>query len=285
MSDGSRRPLLLACACFVAFVIVLLAAYFVPFVESADGLAVAGLIQADQDWLRSLANVVVHFGDPGPFAVGVIVVVAAGLRSGRPRHALAALVLVGSANALAQLLKVLLVNDRTHALLDRGEILSNAFPSGHATAAMSLALAAVLVAPAVWRPLVAAAGAVFAMAVSESVLVLAWHFPSDVIAGFLVATGSALVVLAALRAADERWPEHTGREAARRALGGAARHPRTPLISGAVVALTVSAAVIAVDGGLGYMEDHTSAAFALAMVAASAAALPAAMLAIATRRS
>lgn len=115
-------------------------------------------------------------------------------------------------------------------------------------------------------------------------LVLGWHFPSDVIGGFLVAAGTALLVLAALRTADERWPERTGRDAVRRALGAAGR-TRGALISGAVVAVAVPLVVMAVDGGFQYMEEHTSAAFALAMVAASAAALPAALLAIAARRS
>lgn len=281
MSDGWRRPVLLACACAFAFVVVLVAAYFVPFVESADGLAVAGLVAAHQPFLRTVAIYVVHFGDPGPFSVGAIIVAIVALRAGRPRHALAALVLIGAANVTTQILQVVLEHDRTHALLERGDISATAFPSGHATATMSLALAAVLVAPAVWRPLVAVAGGVLAMAVSESVLLLGWHFPSDVIGGFLVAAGSALLVIAALRVADERWPERTGREAALRALG----QPRVAVITGAIVAFAVAATLVVVDGGLDYLDDHTSAAFALAMVAASAAALPAALIAISARRS
>ena len=122
------------------------------------------------------------------------------------------------------------------------------------------------------------------MATSEAVLVLGWHFPSDVIGGFLVAAGTALFVLAGLRVADERWPERTGREAARRALGAAAQ-PRTALVAAALVALVVAVALVGLDGGTGYMRDYTSAAFALALVAASAAALPAALLALAARRS
>ena len=62
------------------------------------------------------------------------------------------------------------------------------WPSGHATAAMSFALCAVLAAPARLRPLVAAVGAAFAVAVCYSFLALAWHYPSDVLGGFLVAT-------------------------------------------------------------------------------------------------
>src|SRR5205823_3505773 len=90
--------------------------------------------------------------------------------------------------------------------------------SGHATASMSLAFAAVLVAPRLLRPAVAVAGALFTLAVSESILLLAWHFPTDVIGGYLLAMSFACVIVSALRAADARWPERSGREAALRVL-------------------------------------------------------------------
>ena len=61
------------------------------------------------------------------------------------------------------------------------------FPSGHATAAMSLALCSVIASPARWRPRVAAFMAAFVVAVCYSFLELRWHYPSDVLGGFLVA--------------------------------------------------------------------------------------------------
>ncbi len=53
-----------------------------------------------------------------------------------------------------------------------------------------------------WRPAVAAAGTVFVVAVGCSVMVLAWHFPSDVLGGILVAGGWGFAVLAARRIAE-----------------------------------------------------------------------------------
>jgi hypothetical protein len=71
---------------------------------------------------------------------------------------------------------------------------------------MSFALCAVLAAPARLRPLVAAVGAAFAVAVCYSFLALAWHYPSDVLGGFLVATTWTLLAVAALLARPQRQP-------------------------------------------------------------------------------
>jgi hypothetical protein len=115
------------------------------------------------------------------------------------------------------------------------------YPSGHATAAMSLALAAVLISPRAHRPLVAALGGVFALAVSFSIMVLRWHFPSDVVGGYLVATAWALAALAALRYAQARWPE---RGTMRRAARGAMAAPRLRTLGWALAAIVAAGAVL-----------------------------------------
>ena len=43
-------------------------------------------------------------------------------------------------------------------------------------------------------------GAAYAIAISVTVIILGWHYPSDVLAGTLVATGFGFLALAALRA-------------------------------------------------------------------------------------
>ena len=70
----------------------------------------------------------------------------------------------------------------------RDGIAAAALPSGHATAAMSLAVAAILIAPRSLRIPAAVFGAAFALAQGVALVVLAWHYPSDVLAGFLIAT-------------------------------------------------------------------------------------------------
>ena len=52
----------------------------------------------------------------------------------------------------------------------------------------------------------ASIGAVFAVAVGCALLILAWHMPSDVLGGYLVAALWTALAVAALRAADRRWP-------------------------------------------------------------------------------
>jgi membrane-associated phospholipid phosphatase len=108
---------------------------------------------------------------------------AVAVARGRPRAALAAALLVAGANVTTQVAKHVVLGDH------------GAFPSGHATVAMSLALASLLVAPIGLRSLVALGGGAYAAAVGGSVVVAGWHRPSEAVAGFLVAGAWALLVL------------------------------------------------------------------------------------------
>jgi len=99
-------------------------------------------------------------------------------------------VLVVGANLTTQVAK--------HALFDRPDLLpgwtgSNALPSGHTTAAASVAAALLLAAPRAWRPAVAVLGAAYTAATGVSTLVGQWHRPSDVVAAVLVVTAWAAV--------------------------------------------------------------------------------------------
>jgi membrane-associated phospholipid phosphatase len=285
MKSGVKRPLRLAAACWVAFGAVLVAAYWIPFTRWADGWAVDGFIHVHNQRLNDIANVVAKLANPVPYAVWTVALAAIALYRRRPRHALAVILLVGCANLLTQGLKVLLEHPRYHDFLGHAQLGASAFPSGHATASMALAFAAVLLAPQAWRPLVAVGGALFALGVSESVMLLAWHFPSDVAGGFLVATSSALVTLAALRAAGERWPERTGRKAAKRALGAADPYAAAAIVAAFVVALLAGVTVAAGERTLEFADRHTLAVLAAVAVAAMAAALPASVAALGARRS
>ena len=76
---------------------------------------------------------------------------------------------------------------------------------------MSLALCMVIARSARWRPRVAAAMTAFSVAVCYSFLELEWHYPSDVLGGFLVAATWTLLAAAALDLVDARWPRRWGR--------------------------------------------------------------------------
>jgi membrane-associated phospholipid phosphatase len=269
----------------VAFGVLLVAAYAVPVAKWADGWAVEGFLNLQQPWLMHLGHAVAKLADPGPYALWTVALACIALYRARPRHALAVILLLGGANLTTQVLKVLLAHPRNHDFLGHAQLGSHAFPSGHATASMSLAFAAVLVAPAAWRGAVAVSGALFALAVSESVMLLAWHFPSDVAGGYLVATASALVTLAGLRAADERWPERTGRDAALRVIGALDVRRAAVVVVGFVAAALIGLAIAAGDRTLHFADRHTVAVVAAVVVAAMAAVLPVSVAALGTRRT
>jgi membrane-associated phospholipid phosphatase len=76
----------------------------------------------------------------------------------------------------------------------------NTLPSGHTTAAASVAVAVLLVVPPRVRPWAAVLGAAYAAATGVSTLIGQWHRPSDVVAGLLVvllwgALGCAVLAL------------------------------------------------------------------------------------------
>ena len=115
-------------------------------------------------------------GSPRPVAIALI-----GFVRRRGDLAVAAAVMVAGANASTQLLKTHL----TRPELD-GFPMPNSFPSGHTTAATSVAFALVLVLPAAFRGLVALIGAAYAAVIGVATVWAEWHRPSDTIAALLV---------------------------------------------------------------------------------------------------
>jgi membrane-associated phospholipid phosphatase len=285
MAWNWKRLLLLSALCWAGFVVVLVVAYWLPAASWADGWAVQGFFSLQRPWLDDIAFRVATLADPAPFAAWTVLLVAFALYRRQLRRAVAVIVLLVGANVIAQGLKVALHHDRWHEFLrDDWQLGAASYPSGHATASMALAFAAVLVAPAAWRRAVAIAGAVFALAVSESIMLLAWHFPSDVVGGFLVATACALATVAALQVADERWPQRTGRQAARRAISGIDLRHDGAVVAGLVVAVLAGVVMAAGARAVHFADHHTTAVIAAVAVAAMAAALPVSIAALGARR-
>jgi membrane-associated phospholipid phosphatase len=131
------------------------------------------------------------------FLVGSSVVCLAALRR-RNDIAVAVVVLLAGANLTTWFLKPAF-SPRTLA----GAV-SHSFPSGHATAAMSVALATVMAAPRALRTPAAIIGAAYASGVGVATVVLGWHFPSDVGAGFSVATAWGALAMLLVRTGTER---------------------------------------------------------------------------------
>lgn len=200
-----RIALLGAGACLVALALVWFGVAHVGFFRHADD---SGFLQFyslhDHGIVVWLARHFVRAFDPNPYVYLVLVPLIVALLRGRPRVVLAIGAIILGANASTELLKHVLVSPRPGELVPGSAISS--WPSGHSTAAMSLALVLVLAVPARLRPAAAAFGASVAIAVGYSVLATGLHYPSDVLGGFLVAATWTLAVVGGLLAAERRWP-------------------------------------------------------------------------------
>jgi membrane-associated phospholipid phosphatase len=154
------------------------------------------------------AQLVSHLCDTIPYAVlATIVTLTAVVTGGIARAMLVASILVVP-NAVTQALKVVTSEHRVDVMTWAVHVDAMSWPSGHATASLSLALAAAIAAPVAYRSLVAAIGLALAAAVGTSVVLLGWHFPSDVLGGYCVAAAGGCLGLSlqATRAAPAvRW--------------------------------------------------------------------------------
>ncbi|MCW3015680.1 MAG: phosphatase family protein [Solirubrobacterales bacterium] len=199
-----RNALLAAFACMVGLTLTGILAYLVPVAQTGDSATLQGFVALNRPRATELIDHVAHLADPKPYAViGLALAALAAVRR-RPRVAVAIVFLLFVNGATTESLKQLLAEPRFSEWLANGQIAAASWPSGHATAAMTLGLCAVLASPPVARPTVAAIGALFAVSVSYSILALGWHFPSDVIGGFFVASMWTLVAVAIVEALPER---------------------------------------------------------------------------------
>jgi membrane-associated phospholipid phosphatase len=194
-----KRLLLGAAGCAVAFVLLLLLVYAPDFGRWADAAALQGFLGLQGPAVAAPSDAIAHLGDPRSFLLIGAGLVLVALARGLPRHALAAVAILAGSNLATQILKPLLATPRDAGEVTGLHIVGPAFPSGHATASMSLAIVAVLVVPRAWRPVVAAIGAVFAIAVSFAIVSLGWHYPSDVVGGWCLALAWVALLSAARR--------------------------------------------------------------------------------------
>lgn len=159
-------------------------------------------------------------------AVAIVLVAAMTIAAFRRRWALAiqVAVLMGGANLTTQVLK--------HTVFpypDLGVAYSpgNSLPSGHTTAAASVAAALVFVVPPRARSWAAVLGATYAGLTGVSTLVGQWHRPSDVVAAYLVVLAWSGVACA-LAGTGTRRAARPGRPAG----AGHERQTRIALLSG-----------------------------------------------------
>jgi membrane-associated phospholipid phosphatase len=190
--------------CVLALAAIWTIAELVPAVHFKDAVALYKFTTFGRPRLDQLAHGLLRLLEPGLFVLWGVALVALAFARERPRVALAVIAVLGLSPLTAEVLKPLLAHQ--HDQVGYVTVSAASWPSGHATAATALAMSAVLVAPPRLRALVAALGVLFVAAVSFSLLMLAWHMPSDVLGGYVVAALWMSLAVAALRAAERRWP-------------------------------------------------------------------------------
>jgi membrane-associated phospholipid phosphatase len=255
-----------ALLCLAGLVVTGLVALLSPAAQARDASALESISRLNRGGLAALTEGLVHLADPKPYAVFGAGLVAVALVRRRFRLAAALPVVILCAPLMSELLKPIVATDRTPSWL-HSQIGAAAWPSGHSTAALTLALCAVLVAPRRLRPAVAVIGALFASSVAYAVLIQAWHFPSDVVGGFLVATMWTLLAVAVLVALEPAPPPPAAGDDARPFMW-----PAEVLLGGTlVVAFAVALARPEEVGNFAF--EHTTGLAALGAIAALSLAL------------
>jgi membrane-associated phospholipid phosphatase len=281
MDSRAKTLLGLAAGCAVLFALVAAGAYAWGPGEALDLEGLSGFMSVNHGWVESLTIRVIQLGDPPQVALMTLVLAGLAVVRGRPRVAVLVLVLIAATSVSSQLLKALLAHPRVPPFLGY-PVGPEALPSGHATAAMSLALAAVMAAPRRARLAAASIGSLLALGVGASAIAWGWHYPSDVLAGYLLATAWALVLVALLSVVDRRHPasERWARSALARASDRvAARGLALGALGAAAVAGLVALAELAGDPGAAawLAREHTTFVVVAGAVASAAVALPVAM--------
>jgi membrane-associated phospholipid phosphatase len=198
-----------ATGCVLGIVAVGVLGLAIQATHDWDAAIMHGLTGLAPERLYEQIRVIAMIVDPVPYACMGLACIGVAIARRRTWRALAVgVVLVGS-GATTQILKHLLAQPRYAAWLYGGQVDGGSWPSGHGTAVMTVALCAVLVAPPAYRAAVAFAGFCITVTLAYATLGLTWHYPSDVVAGFLVAGLWVSLAIAWLLGveADDREPE------------------------------------------------------------------------------
>jgi membrane-associated phospholipid phosphatase len=222
-STQPRRVLLvLAGAATAALAVVYTLAVRTAWGQRLDATALSGRRELRARAVHAAARLLTTIDVAALMLLGGAIVLVALLRA-RPRLALGAGAVIAGSILTTELLKrgllprpYLGVTDALHS--------HPTFPSGHTTVAMSLAIAAMLVAPSRWRAVVGVLGATYAAAIGVAVVATANHRPSDPIGAALVVTAWTAAVTAMLvgRDGEERREPAGPRASPWLALGGLA---------------------------------------------------------------
>jgi membrane-associated phospholipid phosphatase len=260
-----------AVACALALVVLGVLAFTVDAAHARDVATLHGFTGLYGASAGAAIRILARIADPLPYGLMGLGCIAVAAGRGRTWTAAAVAVLLVATGATTQALKHVLDQPR-HVPSLPWDPVGNQWPSGHATAAMTLALCAVMVAPPAWRAVTALVGWSATVALAYATLALTWHYPSDVLAGLLVAglwVSGALALLLRIEPGDPRAPRPP-RIGALVVLGAAGT-----AVGGAVVALASGrVALDAQDRVLTVATAMAIGALALALLVLTAIRAP-----------
>jgi membrane-associated phospholipid phosphatase len=181
------------------------AALYQVFVRTSLGQVVDTLAMRGADVQHPKVVEVLNRALNGTTLISLVLVCVAAAAIGVMRKridlAVGAALMVLAANGSAQLLKTRL----TRPDLDDFPA-PNSFPSGHTTAAASVAFALILVLPYAVRGLVALIGAGYVTIIAVATVWAEWHRPSDTVAGLLLVLAWGALISSFLRLRRYRRP-------------------------------------------------------------------------------
>jgi membrane-associated phospholipid phosphatase len=274
-------PLIAALLCAAGLAVTGVLAKLVPITAAGDAHTLDGFLALrERTHLAPALDRIAHLADPAPYALAALVLVLVALARRRPRVALVIPPVFVLTGFTTEHLKHLVASPRAHEWFGDSWIGAASWPSGHATAAMTMALCAVMVSPPRLRPTVAVLGGGFAIAVAYAILTLGWHLPSDVLGGYLVAGTYVGLAVSGLGLAERLRPSRGRAEAAGRA---------SDIVPAVALALAAAGAAIGLALAhprqlVGYAEEHTTFVVGAAVLAGLATLL-AAGLAVGGRRT
>jgi undecaprenyl-diphosphatase len=195
------------CLCCVAGLLAIwvLAYYVAPF-EQLDETVLNAISTPSGSLVHDLAFAVQHLVDPICWIVAAALAYLLALLQSRRDHGLFAVAQIAGTAVLVLSLKLVFEHDRPLSIpADEFEWspIAKAYPSGNSAGALALAMAFLATVPDSWKRPTAFAGGAFALAVGGGLLVLNYHYPSDILGGWLVALGWCFALMAL--DADRKW--------------------------------------------------------------------------------
>ena len=265
-----RRLLVLAGVALVVFFAVWVLAVGTEIGQEADDAALTGG-RAAPDRAQTAADNLLRIVSVGSLVAAIAVLSGLAWLRRRPGLLLVPAAVIGLSLVATELFK--------HVILERPDLAvtsklpDNSYPSGHTTVAISIGLAALIVATARLRGLVGLGAALLAAAGGVFVVTADWHRPSDPIGSFALTLAVTALVLAGLR----MW--RRSREGAEGELETAEHGVASPAARVEITTLMVGAALFVGSGVIASLRygsevdwNRFHAAFLLASLVIVAAA-------------